>query len=137
MHFEGVVKKMTTEYSSVVNYSIEFENSFIHLNQFLEKSFTIECIGYSCLSCSLNQEIFRQGFCKSCFFESPLAGDWIIKPELSKAHLNIADRDLEYEKKIQLKFPAQRIHFLYYPNHFESSMKVNMKISLIFSLIKV
>lgn len=103
MHFEGVVKKMTTEYSSVVNYFIEFENSFIHLNQFLEKSFTIECIGYSCLSCSSNQEIFRQGFCKSCFFESPLAGDWIIKPELSKAHLNIADRDLEYEKKIQLQ----------------------------------
>ena len=68
MHFEGVVKKMTTEYSSVVNYFIEFENSFIHLNQFLEKSFTIECIGYSCLSCSSNQEIFRQGFCKSCFF---------------------------------------------------------------------
>ena len=103
MHFEGVVKKMTTEYSSVVNYFIEFENSFIHLNQFLEKSFMIECIGYSCLSCSSNQEIFRQGFCKSCFFESPLAGDWIIKPELSKAHLNIADRDLEYEKKIQLQ----------------------------------
>ena len=103
MHFEGVVKKMTTEYSSVVNYFIEFENSFIHLNQFLEKLFTIECIGYSCLSCSSNQEIFRQGFCKSCFFESPLAGDWIIKPELSKAHLNIADRDLEYEKKIQLQ----------------------------------
>ena len=68
MHFEGVVKKMTTEYSSVVNYFIEFENSFIHLNQFLEKSFTIECIGYSCLSCASNQEIFRQGFCKSCFF---------------------------------------------------------------------
>ena len=42
MHFEGVVKKMTSEYTSVVNYFIEFENSFIHLNQFLEKSFTIE-----------------------------------------------------------------------------------------------
>ncbi len=48
MHFEGVVKKMTSEYSSVVNYFIEFENSFIHLNQFLEKSFTIECIGTQC-----------------------------------------------------------------------------------------
>ena len=42
MHFEGVVRKMTTEYSSVVNYFIEFKNSYIHLNQFLEKSFTIE-----------------------------------------------------------------------------------------------
>ena len=37
MHFEGVVKKMTTELYSEVNYFIEFQNSFIHLNQFLEK----------------------------------------------------------------------------------------------------
>ena len=36
MHFEGLAKKMTTELSSEVNYFIEFENSFIHLNQFLE-----------------------------------------------------------------------------------------------------
>ena len=47
MHFEGVVKKMTTEHLSLVNYFIEFDNSFINLNQFLEKSFTIECLGYS------------------------------------------------------------------------------------------
>ena len=68
-----------------------------------QRNITIEFKGYSCLNCKSDQEIFRQGFCKSCFFESPLAGDWIIKPELSKAHLNIADRDLEYEKKIQLQ----------------------------------
>ena len=103
MHFNGIVKKMTTEYLSVVNYFIEFDNSFIHLNKFIDKNFTIECIGYNCLSCSSSSEIYRQGFCKSCFFESPLSGEWIIKPELSKAHLNIADRDLEYEKKIQLQ----------------------------------
>ena len=48
-------------------------------------------------------EIFRQGFCKSCFYENPAAGDWVMRPELSKAHLNQADRDLEYEKKIQLQ----------------------------------
>ena len=32
-----------------------------------------------------------------------MSGDWIMKPELSKAHLEIEDRDLEYEKKIQLQ----------------------------------
>ena len=32
-----------------------------------------------------------------------MSGDWVMKPELSKAHLNIEDRDLEYEKKIQLQ----------------------------------
>ena len=26
MHFQGVVKKMTTEYSSTINYFIEFKN---------------------------------------------------------------------------------------------------------------
>ena len=103
MHFEGVVKKMVTEFAPEVNYFIEFKNIYIHLNQFLEKSLTIKCIGFCCLSCGTDAEIYRQGFCKRCFFESPLAGDWIIKPELSKAHLNIADRDLDYEKKIQLQ----------------------------------
>ena len=103
MHFQGVVKKMVTELSTPINYFIEFEDNFIHLNQFIDKLFKFECTGYSCLSCSESQNLYRQGFCKSCFFESPLAGDWIMRPELSKAHLNIADRDLDYEKKIQLQ----------------------------------
>jgi len=30
-------------------------------------------------------------------------GEWIIRPELSTAHLGIEDRDLEYEKEVQLK----------------------------------
>jgi len=34
---------------------------------------------------------------------NPAVGDWIIKPELSSAHLDIEDRNLEYEKKIQLQ----------------------------------
>ena len=103
MHFQGVVKKMTTEYSSTINYFIEFKNNFIHLNQFLNHKISINCYGYCCLSCLSSEPIFRQGFCKNCFFESPLAGGWIIKPELSKAHLNIEDRDLKYEKKVQLQ----------------------------------
>ena len=103
MYFNGIAKKMTSELLPEVNYFIEFDNNFIHLNQFLKQKMTIECLGYSCLCCSSSDEIFRQGFCKSCFFESPLAGDWIMKPELSKAHLNVADRDLDYEKRIQLQ----------------------------------
>ena len=55
------------------------------------------------MSCGIDQPIFRQGFCKSCFFEMPSAGDWIMRPELSQAHLDIEDRDLAYEKKVQLQ----------------------------------
>ena len=32
-----------------------------------------------------------------------MSGDWVMKPELSKAHLGIEDRDLEYEKQIQIQ----------------------------------
>ena len=67
------------------------------------KNFKIHKTGYCCLSCNDNIEIFANGFCKKCFFESPMSGDWVMKPELSKAHLNMEDRDLEYEKKIQLQ----------------------------------
>lgn len=34
---------------------------------------------------------------------SAAAGDWIMKPELSTAHLDIEDRDLDYERKVQLQ----------------------------------
>ena len=120
MHFEGVVKKMTTEDLSEVNYFIEFENSFIHLNQFLERSFTIECKGSQCLLCSSSSNIFsKSGYCKSCFFNAPEAGLWNIHPEKSKAHLNIADRDLDYEKKAQLQ-----PHIVYLSN--TGSLKVGV-----------
>ena len=32
-----------------------------------------------------------------------MSGDWVMKPELSKANLDLEDRDLEYERKIQLQ----------------------------------
>jgi hypothetical protein len=32
-------------------------------------------------------------------FSSAQVGDWIMKPELSTAHLGIEDRDLVYEQK--------------------------------------
>ena len=34
---------------------------------------------------------------------SASVGDWIMRPELSTAHLDIEDRDLAYEKKVQLQ----------------------------------
>ena len=51
------------------------------------------------MSCGGNIEIFANGFCKKCFYESPKSGDWIMRPELSKAHLDQEDRDLDFEKK--------------------------------------
>lgn len=101
--FAGVLKKMKTEYASPIQYYLCFEKDFLILNQFIGKEFFINHTGYQCLNCAENNEIFSQGFCRKCFFNIPQAGDWIVKPELSKAHLGIEDRNLEYEKQMQLQ----------------------------------
>ncbi len=103
MTYEGVLTKMQTEFSTPIQYYLVFENSFLNLNQLLEKSLEINFVGYQCLNCGKKKKIFRQGFCYDCFMSSAAAGDWIMKPELSTAHLDIEDRDLEYEKKVQLQ----------------------------------
>jgi len=103
MTYEGVLTKMQTEFSNPIQYYLVFENSFLSLNQLLDKSLEINFVGYQCLNCGKKKKIFRQGFCYDCFMSSAAAGDWIMKPELSTAHLDIEDRDLEYEKKVQLQ----------------------------------
>ena len=103
MTYEGVLTKMQTEFSNPIQYYLVFSTSFLSLNQLLDKSMEINFIGYQCLNCGKKKKIFRQGFCYDCFMSSAAAGDWIMKPELSTAHLDIEDRDLEYEKKVQLQ----------------------------------
>ena len=103
MTYEGVLTKMQTEFSNPIQYYLVFESSFLSLNQLLGKSMEINFVGYQCLNCGKKKKIFRQGFCYDCFMSSAAAGDWIMKPELSTAHLDIEDRDLAYEKKVQLQ----------------------------------
>ena len=119
MTYQGVLTKMTTEFSQPIQYYLIFENDFINMNQLLNKSITIQFVGYQCLNCNLNKPIYRQGFCKSCFFDIPQAADWIMRPELSTAHLDKEDRDLEYEKKVQLQ-----PHIVYLAN--SSNIKVGV-----------
>lgn len=103
MVYEGVLTKMQTEFSNPIQYYLVFENSFLNVNQLLDKSLEITFQGYQCLNCGKKKKIFRQGFCYDCFMSSAAAGDWIMKPELSTAHLDIEDRDLDYEKRVQLQ----------------------------------
>ena len=110
---------MQTENGSPIQYYLVFENDFIHVNQLLDKHLTIEFSGYECLNCGLNKKIFRQGYCYDCFYEVPQAADWVMKPELSTAHLDKEDRDLEYEKRVQLQ-----PHIVYLAN--SSNVKVGV-----------
>ncbi|WP_166962936.1 DUF2797 domain-containing protein [Yeosuana marina] len=119
MTFEGVLTKMESEFSHPIQYYLVFENDFINMNQLIDKTISIQFVKYQCLNCGLDKPIYRQGFCKSCFFEIPQAADWIIRPELSTAHLGKEDRDLAYEKKVQLQ-----PHIVYLAN--SSNVKVGV-----------
>jgi len=94
---------MKTENLTEIQYYLDMKTDFLNMNQLLNKELSINFVKYECLNCHSENKIYRQGFCKSCFFEIPNAADWIMKPELSKAHLDIEDRDLAYEKSVQLK----------------------------------
>ena len=119
MIYRGVLTKMQTEFLEPIQYYLVFENDFIHMNQLLNKKISLKLVGYQCLSCGLDKAIFRQGFCRTCFFEEPLTGDWVIRPELSRAHLGQEDRNLEYEKRVQLQ-----PHIVYLAN--SSNVKVGV-----------
>jgi hypothetical protein len=103
MQYQGVLTKMQTELGNPIQYYLVFDTNFIHLNQLLNQKIAIQHTGNQCLNCKKAKNIFSQGFCYDCYFASPSAGDWIMKPELSTAHLDIEDRDIAYEKKIQLQ----------------------------------
>lgn len=103
MQYEGVITKMQTEFGNPIQYYLVFDSGFIHMNQLLGKEVELIRTGSQCLNCGKKKTIFRQGFCYDCFYKSPAVGDWIMKPELSTAHLGIADRDLDYESKVQLQ----------------------------------
>ena len=119
MQYEGVLRKMRTEIGHPIQYYMLFEDDFLNVNQVLDKSLTIRFIKYQCLNCGEDRPIYRQGFCKNCFFDIPSAGDWIMRPELSTAHLDKEDRDLEYEKRVQLQ-----PHIVYLAN--SSTIKVGV-----------
>ena len=119
MTYQGVLTKMETEFSNPIQYYLVFKNDFINMNQLLNKTLRIQFVKHQCLNCGLDKPIYRQGFCKSCFFDIPQAADWIMRPELSTAHLDEEDRDLEYEKKVQLQ-----PHIVYLAN--SSNVKVGV-----------
>lgn len=103
MLYEGTLTKMQTEFGDPIQYYLVFADSFLHMNQLIGTDIEVSLRGYECVNCTKQKKIFRQGFCYDCFYGSAAAGDWIMRPELSTAHLGIADRDLDYETKVQVQ----------------------------------
>lgn len=122
MRYEGVLTKMSTELTDTVQYYLIFETDFLNVNQILNKNISLNFLRYQCLHCGLQKKVFRQGYCYDCFSSIPQAGNWIMNPELSTAHLDEEDRDLEFEKSVQLK-----PHIVYLANSSDVKVGVTRK----------
>lgn len=103
MIFEGQIRKMITENGNPIRYYLNLKDDYIDVNQQIGKKIKLVHDHYECLHCGSGLVIYRMGYCKNCFFTVPEANENIIRPELSKAHLGIADRDLEWEMAFQLQ----------------------------------
>jgi hypothetical protein len=105
MELISTLDKMSSYSSHPIEYQLHTENDFIKMNELIGKKIKIKFLNKRfCGSCKLEYpSLYRMGFCKNCFFTKPEAGESIIRPELSKAHENVADRDLAFEKSYQLQ----------------------------------
>ncbi len=105
MHFYSTLSKMQSFINGKVHYLLSTDNDFLKSNELIGKQLSIEFVNEKyCASCG-NQfkDLYRMGFCKNCFYTKPEAGESIIRPELSRAHEGIEDRDLAFEKAYQLQ----------------------------------
>jgi len=105
MKYTGQLRKMHAKLGKEVQYDLPIGDDLVNINQFIGKEITLSYQHrIECIKCGrVTVKSFNQGFCYPCFRDAPEAADWIMKPELSKAHLGIEDRDLAYEKSVQLK----------------------------------
>ena len=111
MKFQGQILKMCTQNGKPIQYYLNLSQDILNMNQLIGKNLKWKMVGYQCVNCGNDEKIYRMGFCKKCFFESPYASETIIRPELSTAHLGIGERDLAVEESIQL---APHIVYLAY-----------------------
>ena len=100
----GQILKMKTELKSPVQYHLPINEQFLGMNQWIGKHIQFHFNGeIYCLDCGqLTKKSFNQGFCYTCFQNSPMSSECIIKPELCRAHLG-EGRDMEWERKHHLK----------------------------------
>ncbi len=105
MQFTTTLHKMPAFMAEEVKYLLPADQDFIRMNDLLGRELALHFLNQRfCESCGGQfKSLYRMGFCRECFFNSPLAGESIIRPELSRAHEGVEDRDLNYEKSYQLQ----------------------------------
>lgn len=104
MNYIFYLQKFKTNLHTPVDYYLETEDGFLYFNNLINKNISIKYLNErKCFCNKIVKTTFKNNFCYSCFYTLPQAGKSIFYPEESKAHLNIEDRDLEWEKDSQLK----------------------------------
>lgn len=100
----GFLHKMAVYQDKPVKYYLNTEEDLFFLNELMGRKFKITYLGdIKCFCGKLVNNVFRMNFCYNCYYTLPEASEAILKPELSKAHLGIEERDLEFEKAYQLQ----------------------------------
>ena len=104
MEMYGRILKMKTELKNPVQYHLPMNEHFLGMNQWIGKHIQFRFNGeIYCLDCGQRtKKSFNQGFCYTCFQNSPMSAECIIKPELCRAHLG-EGRDMEWEREHHLK----------------------------------
>ena len=118
---KGVLKKMLTSHKEVVYYTLKLDNDVIAMNELIGSDIKIIWDNkVVCTACrKQDTSFYRSSFCYKCYWNSPQASQSIFKPELCTAHLDIEERDLDWEKKFQLA-----PHYVYLAN--SSGIKVGI-----------
>ena len=100
----GQILKMKTELNHPVKYFLPIGDKLLGMNQWIGKHIQFHFNDeIYCLDCGQRtKKSFNQGFCYTCFQNSPMSSECIIKPELCRAHLG-EGRDMEWEREHHLK----------------------------------
>ena len=117
---KAILKKMHSVFNDPIEYFIDLNGIKYKLNDYIGKSIKIEWQKKVICHCGKEfSKFYRASFCYKCYWNSPLASQSIFKPELCTAHLGIEERDLDFEKKLQLAD-----HYVYLAN--SSGLKVGI-----------
>lgn len=110
MKVTGNIRKMRTELGNVVQYSLPLydvldENEWVSMNELIGQTISIKHSG--AIHCVVTgkkiKKAYGEGMSYAAFISSPLAVESIIRPELCRAHLGIALRDLAWEVERHVK----------------------------------
>lgn len=117
---KAILKKMHSVFNDPIEYLMDINDIEYKLNDYIGKNLRIEWQKKVVCHCGKEfSKFYRASFCYKCYWNSPLASQSIFKPELCTAHLGIEERDLDFEKKLQLAD-----HYVYLAN--SSGLKVGI-----------